>query len=1017
MTFSGVHVFQGVFNEADIHFPVGIARCKRQDYLQIMNSKALFIRAVCLALGWVMILHPAQVDASAPTSGSESAKPLTAKWIWYPQQDQNPYNQTIVACKSFKWDAVEHASLRITADSYYRLFINGHWVNDGPSRCWPEHFQYDVIDATPYLVKGANEIKIIARYYGVGDFHRVPKQAGLLVQLDGTFKNGKTASLISDSSWQIALAPAWLSGTPKVSIQMEPCEIYDARLENSRDFKRAQVLYEASAGPWKGLNPRDVALLTRQSVPFKHFLGAKQVKADGLNYCLPAARLVNPGLIEANHSASMACGMATLLTAERPITLNVQSDGMRVTVDGQDGQNGQFTLQAGQHLVLGLVSGIFGHDKEKAVRFMNPSGFKLSNPLQNGYENPWCFIRFPEFAVATNDMIWIHFKHDDPRMAKAMDGYGQMVNALLGKVKDLNSFNQEVGKRAELMPSKTMFVQDIHWQFLNRQVVADASTLLKNPTGLMHENPEVTVIQPGTQGSVELLYDLGEQDCGYYQFEMVADAGVEVDIFSLEYITPDGQLQHSGGNRNGMRYITKEGVNTFTSLKRRSGRYVFMTLRNQTTPVQIRRFQLIESTYPVNYAGSFTCSDARLDKIWDISTRTLKLCMEDTFTDCPLYEQTHWVGDARNESLLAYGVFGATDIARRCINITAQSLERYPIAGCQTPSGWDCLLPAWSFLWGISTWDYYYATGDKAYLKDIYPAVIKNLKGAEQMVNDRNLFSGQFWNLFDWSGIDQNPKAVLHNSMFMVGAIDAALKEADALGDTTHVAWLKALRTRLVKGVNVLWDAQKNSYPDSIRDDNSISPSICQHTSFLSILYDVIEKENVQAAVKNLTNPPEKMVRIGSPFAMLYLYEAYEKLGMEDEIIKEIYRNYLPMVESGATTVWESFPTGTTGSGGFPTRSHCHAWSSAPTRFLNRIILGVKETAPGSTSVSISPRLNGLTWARGTTTTVRGPVSVSWKVDNQKLDVRYTAPEGTKVEFIPNDTFKDLKVTVNGKPL
>ena len=156
------------------------------------------------------------------------------------------------------------------------------------------------------------------------------------------------------------------------------------------------------------------------------------------------------------------------------------------------------------------------------------------------------------------------------------------------------------------------------------------------------------------------------------------------------------------------------------------------------------------------------------------------------------------------------------------------------------------------------------------------------------------------------------------------------------------------------------------------------------------------------------------MVRIGSPFAMLYLYETFEKAGMEDQIIQDIYKYYLPMVESGATTVWESFPTGTTGSGGFPTRSHCHAWSSAPSYFLNRIILGIKSTAPGGETIQISPRLNGLTWAKGTVATVKGPVSVSWRLKDQKLEVQYKAPAGTKIDFVKNDTLKDLKIVLNG---
>jgi hypothetical protein len=299
--------------------------------------------------------------------------------------------------------------------------------------------------------------------------------------------------------------------------------------------------------------------------------------------------------------------------------------------------------------------------------------------------------------------------------------------------------------------------------------------------------------------------------------------------------------------------------------------------------------------------------------------------MEDTFTDCPLYEQTHWVGDARNEALIAYSVFGVTDLPRRCINVTAQSLARYPFAGCQTPSSWDCLLPAWSFLWGISTWDYYWFTGDREYLRGLYPDVIRNLKGAETFVSERDLFTGPLWNFFDWVNLDQGPKAVVHNSMFMIGAIDAALKEAAVLGDTAPVPWLHQLRARLVRGVNRLWDADRKAYPDSLHDDGAVSPSSSQHTSFRSLLYDIVEPANRAAVEGYLRDPPASLVKIGSPFAMLHLYETYEKLGREDEIVKSIYQNYLPMIEAGATTVWESFPTGTTGSGGFPTRSHCHA--------------------------------------------------------------------------------------------
>jgi hypothetical protein len=966
---------------------------------------------------WDSVLAASGSDATPNSTAADGvlSDKLRAHWIWRAPAEPTAYNQILMARKRFRLSDPSQGWLRITADSYYRLYINDQWVNDGPSRSWPEHFQYDELDVSSYLRSGENEIRVIARYYGVGDFHRVPRHPGMLAQLDVRLKNGRRETIITDRTWEVAMADAWTTNTPKVSIQMEPAEWYDARLENGLRYVRARELFAAEAGPWKNLNPRDVALMTRQPFALKSFLGAKIVQAEGLNFCLPAARLANPGLIEANHTVSCACGMATVLENNQPCELRMQTEGMRFTVDGHEAKDGRFSLKPGQHLVLAFVAEVCGHEKEKSLRFMKPSGFRLTNPLANDQDNPWCFLRFPEFVFATNDLRWIGFRDEDARITDKIRAYGKEVDNLLQKVRTIADFRQHLAHRAESMASQAMFVQDSAWQFYQRQEVGDGTAYVQNPAALMHNTPQMTVVKPCAEGDVELLYDLGEQNCGYFDFEMLSDAGVVVDLYAVEYIAPDGRIQHSWGNRNGLRYITRSGINRFLSLKRRSGRFWFLTLRNVRSPVSIRNLQLIESTYPVNAIGQFACSDTRLDKIWEISARTLKLCMEDTFTDCPLYEQTHWVGDARNESLFAYGVFGATDLGRHCIRITAQSLERYPFAGCQTPSCWDCLLPAWSFLWGISTWDYFWHTGDQAFLREMYPFVIRNLKGAEQYVTKDGLFSGPFWNMFDWTPIDQGQKTVLHNTMFMIGAVRAARESAGVIGESQHNAWLDQLGERLVQGVNRLWDPVRGVYPDSIRDDGSVSPSTSQHTSFLAVLYDIVRPDQLEATRRNLLEPPEKMVRIGSPFAVLYLYETLEKLGLHQETVKQIYQNYLPMLEAGATTVWESFPSGTTGSGGFPTRSHCHAWSSAPVLFLNRIILGVYPVAPASAEVVISPRLSGLTWARGTTATVNGPIRVSWSMLEQTVNIQCQAPSSVRFRFESNDSLKDKTVVFNGQ--
>ncbi len=945
---------------------------------------------------------------------------VKAKWIWKKLGNYSGYNHTIIAKKSFTLGPLDCAIIRITADSFYRLFINGQWVNDGPCRSWPERFQYDAIDVTGYLHEGPNEIKIIARCYGVGDFHGVRIRPGLLVQLDAQLRSGKTQTIASDSTWQVANAVAWRRNTPKVSIQMEPAEFYDATVADYCSFSKARALFSAEKGPWKNLNPRDVALLTKRPLAPKSFLSAKIVKAQGLDFCIPATRLCHPGLIEANRYINAPLGLATVVNAKKRTTLTILSEfvrdpNLKLAIDGKTSSTGRFTLSKGSHLLLAFTKNALNHDKEFSIRFLDADDITLQNPARPEHENPWLFLKFNEYAFAHNDLNWQWFLDENPDARNKIQEFDKLTDGLLRTVKNKESLLNNLKKRIRLIPSAEMFLTDAYWQFRHRTVLGDAANLVIDPAACTDDSNEVTVVEPAPSGDVELAYDLGEQSCGYYSFELAADAGVTVDINSVEYIAPDGRIQHTVENRNGMRYITKDGANAFTSLKRRAGRFIFITLRNQTTPVVIRSIRLIESTYPAEHVASFDSGDDRLNRVWETCARTLKLCSEDTFTDCPLYEQTLWVGDARNEALFAYSAFGATDIARRCIKLAAQSLARFPIVGCQVPSSWDCLLPAWSFLWGISVWDYYWYTADKEFLAKIFPAVIRNLQGAEKFIAPPGLFSAPFWNFFDWTPIDQDRKTVLHNSMLLVGAINAALDCAKALGDKSHTPWLKKFRASLVRAINTCWDKNKNSYPDSIHDDGTPSPSTCQHTSFLSILYGIIESKNLPHALKNITAPPNQMVRVGSPFAILYLYETLEKLGLEDKIIASIYDSYLPMLDAGATTVWESFPSGTLARDAFPTRSHCHGWSAAPLYFLPRIILGLKQTAPGGASYTLSPRLSNLTHASGRVATINGHIETSWNLSGKNLDIKYSAPPGIKIKFSPNNTHKSLQITLNDK--
>ena len=110
---------------------------------------------------------------------------ITANWIWINGNSGLDYNTHVVFRKDFRLDsAVSEAKLAVTADTKYRLKVNGQWCADGPARAYFDHYSYDVVDLSSLLRVGLNRIECEVRFAGCGTFHQIPQRGGFLCQLD-----------------------------------------------------------------------------------------------------------------------------------------------------------------------------------------------------------------------------------------------------------------------------------------------------------------------------------------------------------------------------------------------------------------------------------------------------------------------------------------------------------------------------------------------------------------------------------------------------------------------------------------------------------------------------------------------------------------------------------------------------------------------------------------------------------------------------------------------------------------
>ena len=122
------------------------------------------------------------------------------------------------------------APTRISADSRYVLWVNGHEVGRGPARSQPYRQRYDSYDLAPYLSAGRNVIAVLVTYYGRPMSFWQPAPAGSNTDAALVFEAQLgDRTLVSDDSWRVQRSDAWslLAGTH--AGEGVPVEIVDAR--------------------------------------------------------------------------------------------------------------------------------------------------------------------------------------------------------------------------------------------------------------------------------------------------------------------------------------------------------------------------------------------------------------------------------------------------------------------------------------------------------------------------------------------------------------------------------------------------------------------------------------------------------------------------------------------------------------------------------------------------------------------------------------------------------------------
>ncbi|HCG77517.1 MAG: hypothetical protein CO162_03310 [bacterium (Candidatus Ratteibacteria) CG_4_9_14_3_um_filter_41_21] len=919
------------------------------------------------------------------------------RWIWQ-KGEVAPRNYFLYFRKSFNLlELPKKVSLSVSADSRYILYLNGEYLGQGPARSFPEHQQFDSYNVEGKLIKGKNIIAVLVHHFGESNFQYLEGRGGLICQLDC----GKEI-IVSDRSWKIKRCEAFARFVPRVSCQQGFEEQYDSRKEISRwqtsdfdDSSWENGIELKGKLPWKRLEPRDIPFLSQEPVLPVRVLETEVVKPIPYSFTFNLRPYFFPGETHSNRMEVKGFLFTYIYTSHSEI-INFYFSSSRAKLNGK------------------LIKNDFSkRPAERWTRIKLNSGW---NPLLIDISGGYHLLQ-TSLAIRSGQKLYFSaLKKEDKSFWETIVFPSEKEFGRIWKQGDIERKMIVEGSR------KQISFQDIY-EDIYLQTTFDEP--LKRKPKISHLeaicsfSPDYAIFYPEKDGEIRILLDFGKEVVGYTQFEVEGKEGVILDFNFFEAIE-DGKIHFTGldswaGYNFSFRYITKEGRQTYRSYGRRGFRYLYLTLRGIKSPFKIRYVSTLLNTYPVAEKGEFHSSDERLNKIWEVGAYTLRLCMEDTYVDCPCYEQTHWVGDSRNEALINYVSFGAYDLSAHSLEQVSHSLKYNILPESHVPSGWRNILPAWSFLWIEALYEYYLFTGDEKFLKEIYPSLRKTCLKIRDLTNKRGLFSIKAWNMIDWAPMDTPEEGeITHNNALAVRSLFTSAKIARILKKKEDFQKFTQLAESIKRAINsYCWNEDKKAYIDCLHKDGSQSKVISQQTNTIIYLCNCAPKERIPHILPLIENAPEGVVSVGSPFFMFFTLEALAKLGKIKEALSIIQEKWGFMLDKGATTFWEIFP-------GFTqfwwTRSHCHAWSAGPTYFLSTKILGIFPLEPGFKKVLIQPFPANLTFCSGKFPTPKGEIDISWENLSNSFNLYLKIPKGIKTKIVlPKG--KKSEVYLNGKKL
>ncbi len=523
-----------------------------------------------------------------------------------------------------------------------------------------------------------------------------------------------------------------------------------------------------------------------------------------------------------------------------------------------------------------------------------------------------------------------------------------------------------------------------------------------------------------------VIVDMEREECGFIELELTASEETIIDIAVGEHLA-DLRVRAAVGGRNfASRYLTATGKQKFTHFTNRySGRYMQLHFTNISSDITLHYAGLIPFEYPLDMTGKFLCPDSLFNRIYDVSCRTLHLCIHEHYEDTPWREQALYANDSRNQALTGYYTFGEYDVPRVSFDMLSTTFKDDGYQELCAPMKFDFTIPSFTMVWFLAIRDHLIFSGDVDAAKKQLPQISKMMDAYSETLVDNLLPSPngkRFWHFYDWSnGLSGEGEAHPVNggltgqrfdaplNLFFVMALQAAAEVFEICNDkTTAMRYCRQAELTACAVNDKFWVESKKIYQTYI-GEQAINDHFAELTQALAILANVSAGATTNGLQEKLLQHDNNLVST-TLSQSLYKFEAILLAGEKfaGSVFEKINNDWGNMLYNGATSFWETEQ----GQADFDyAGSLCHGWSAIPAYLFSRYLLGVKPLNSGFKTFQIAPILSAMDSASGVIPTPYGKIEILWKKNGDNYEGRITHPE--EIEAVLPEKNININWTIN----